>query len=217
MTDYRLYIDESGDHTYRYLSNLDQRYLGLTGVLIRKNYYDSEVPNAVETLKRKHFRYDIDYPPILVRSHIRSRKRWFGILQDPTKNAKWEDDLLTFLKKLEAKIFTVVMDKAEHKAKYPVQTFDPYDYCLSVLLWRVRGYCKVNSGTVDVLAESRGKVEDRQIQETYRDLKNYGSHRYGTAEEYSTAFPADTLLFRRKEHNIAGLQIADLVAFGQKV
>ena len=139
-----------------------------------------------------------------------------GHFEIVTKNAKWEDDLLTFFKNLKAQIFTVVMDKTEHKAKYPVQTFDPYVYCLFVLLWRVRGYCKVNSGTVDVLAESRGKVEDRQIQETYRHLKNYGSFRYGTAEEYSTAFPADTLLFRRKEHNIAGLQIADLVAFGQK-
>ena len=111
MTDYRLYIDESGDHTYRHVSNLDSRYLGLTGVLIGKTYYDPVVPAAVEALKRQHFYYDPDNPPILVRSRIRWHKGAFGVLQNPARNAKWETDVLTFLGAIKAQVFTVVMDK----------------------------------------------------------------------------------------------------------
>lgn len=216
MAEYRLYIDESGDHTYRQLGDPHSRYLGLTGVLLLKKYYDDNVPDQVEALKRKHLRYDPDRPPILVRSHIRYRKYAFGILQDPERNQAWEADVLSLFRKLKGQIFTVVIDKKVHREAYPVQTFDPYVYCLAVLLWRVRGYLRQYGGDCDVLAESRGKVEDAQIQDAYKHLRNYGWTEWGTAEGYTAAFPDDAILFRKKEHNVAGLQIADLVAYGQK-
>ena len=69
-----MYIDETGDHRYRQLDQLERRYLGLTGVLINKEYYDKSVPQTLEALKRQFFKYDPDRPPILVRSHIVYRK-----------------------------------------------------------------------------------------------------------------------------------------------
>jgi hypothetical protein len=137
MRHWRLYIDESGDHTYRQLDNLDSRYLGLTGVLFKKNEYDSGIPEQIESLKKRHFRYDPDKPPILVRSQIRYRKNAFGVLRDPSRNDLWERDVLALFEGLNAQIFTVVMDKKVHIEKYPVQTFDPYTYSLSVLLFVV--------------------------------------------------------------------------------
>ena len=216
MRDYRLYIDESGDHRYKQLDDLDSRYLGLTGVLIDRTYYDAVVPVAVEALKRKHFTYDIDNPPILVRSRIRWRKHAFGVLKDPARNAAWESDLLAFFGVIKAQIFTVVMDKKQHIEKYPLHTFDPYVYCLAVLLWRIRGYFTVHGGRADILAEARGKNEDNQIQTAYAYLQEHGYVGYGTPEGYSAAFPDGRIVFRKKEHNIAGLQVADLIAFGQK-
>ena len=38
---WRLYIDESGDHTYKHLDDPDKRYLGVTGVLFDKLRYDT--------------------------------------------------------------------------------------------------------------------------------------------------------------------------------
>ena len=55
MAEYRLYIDESGDHTYRNLEKLDSRYLGLTGALIHQVYYNPTIPDGSEELKKKFF------------------------------------------------------------------------------------------------------------------------------------------------------------------
>lgn len=36
---FRLYIDESGDHTYKEIDKIDKRYLGLTGCIINNEHY----------------------------------------------------------------------------------------------------------------------------------------------------------------------------------
>ena len=218
MTQWRMYIDESGDHAYKHTGNLDTRYLGLTGVLIIKKYYDKRIQPELEELKRRIFRYDPDDPPVLVRSMIRNRKSWFYVLQDVTLNEQWEDEIIDFLKGLKryAQVFTVVIDKKEHLKSYPVRTFDPYAYSLSVLLNRSRGFLVKRHEKADILVERRGPVEDRQIVNAYATLRSRGSH-YGDADYYKKAYPAETLMLKCKGNNIAGLQLADIIAFGQKV
>lgn len=219
MYEWRLYIDESGDHTYKHLDNLDTRYLGLTGVLIRTEFYDKHVQPDLEVLKRKFFRYDPDNPPILVRSAIKHRKRWFYVLQDEALNNRWEEELLNFISGLKgnAMVFTVVMDKKKHVDDYPTRTFDPYVYSLAVLLNRVRGFLVQKTEHADIIAESRGRVEDRQIMKAYVDLREVGSYYGNTGEYYQKAYPEKELIVRRKDNNVAGLQLADVIAFGQKV
>jgi len=216
---YRLYIDESGDHTYKHTDNLDTRYLGLTCILIPKRYYLEHAQPELEDLKRQIFRYDPDDPPILVRSLIKHRKKWFYVLQDEELNKRWEEGLLEYINGLRryAKAFTVVIDKKEHFESYPTQTFDPYSYSLAVLLNRVRGYLVKHGEQADIIAEARGKVEDQQIQKAYKNLREKGSYFGRTGEYYRKAYPAAELVIKRKDTNIAGLQLADISAYGQKV
>jgi len=219
MYEWRLYIDESGDHTYKHIDNADVRYLGLTGVLIRKKFYDEHVQPDLEALKRKFFRYDPDNPPILVRSDIIHRKRWFYVLQDRALNDQWEEELLSFISRLgsNTKVFTVVMDKKKHLEDYPHRTFDPYVYSLAVLLNRIRGFLVKRGEHSDIIAESRGRVEDQQIKKAYVDLRTKGSYFGKTGEYYRMAYPEKELCVRRKNTNVAGLQLADIIAYGQKV
>jgi hypothetical protein len=214
---YRLYIDESGDHTYKHLDEADTRYLGLTGVLIEKDFYSVYAQPELENLKRRCFRYDPDIPPILVRSLIKHRKQWFYVLQDKALNEKWEAELLSYINGItrHTNVFTVVIDKKEHLVKYPNQTFDPYSYSLHVLLNRVRGLLVVRREKADIMVESRGGVEDKQINNAYIELRTQGSY-YGDGNYYCEAYPEDELLIKRKDNNITGLQIADLLAYGQK-
>ena len=218
MAEFRVYIDESGDHTYRSIDELSKRYLGLTGVVINQRYYISQVPDAVETLKKKYFRYDPDNPPIFVRSRIIKRLSSFWVLRDKNINNAWEADLLGLLSSLQAQIFTVVMDKKQHKERFPIDTWNPYVYCLSVLLNRIRGWLNFRRATADVMPEVRGAAEDRQLLAAYTDLRTNGdTFGYATGDDYRVTYPVDELLFRKKEHNVAGLQIADLVAAEQKM
>jgi len=217
MAKYRLYIDETGDHRYKQLDKLESRYLGLTGVLINKEYYDNTIPQTLESIKKKFFKYDPDMPPILVRSHIIYRKHAFGVLLNKELNDKWESALLEFYKDLKAEIFTVVIDKKVHIENYPFETFDAYVYSLAVLLWRVRGYINYYGGEADIMAESRGKTEDAKLRSAFTYIRRRGFTGYGTPEGYCLAFPDDKLKIGKKYQNIAGLQIADLIAYGQKV
>ena len=216
MCSYRIYIDESGDHTYRNLHNPDSWYLGLTGLVIRKSDYNPGIPHALEALKRGVFAYDPDNPPILVRKLIINRKSAFGVLRDSGINARWEAQILDFYRQLPAQIFTVVIDKKKHLERYPTDAWNPYDYSLEVLLTRIRGWLNRKNATADVMPESRGRNEDNQLLKSYIDLRTSGSF-YRTAADFSRAYPLGTLLFRKKEHNVAGLQLADLVAAEQKL
>lgn len=215
MAEYRLYIDESGDHTFKNVKDLSRRYLGLTGVLIRQSYYNAEIPDALESLKKKHFRYDPDKPPILVRRDLIARRGPFGVLRESAKNDAWEADLLSFLASLQAQIFTVVIDKQELFTKY-VHEWNPYDYSLMVLLNRIKGYLRLRSANADIMPEARGTVEDNELSATYMNLRTDGDQ-WSTGADYGVSFPEERLLFRRKEHNVAGLQIADLIAAEQKM
>lgn len=215
--DFRVYIDESGDHTYKQLGDLSRRYLGLTAIVFHKNYYDDQVVPGLEDLKRVHFNYDPDKPPILTRSHVIHRKRWFGVLNDRAKDDAWRTDLVDFVRALQMQVFTVVIDKRGHITRFPDDPFDAYHYCLAVLLNRIRGYLGVaaRDSTADIVAEARGKKEDGQLQSAYDAMRSRGSGE-ATGADYRLRFPEGELIILRKDLNIAGLQVSDLLAYGLK-
>ena len=213
---YRIYIDESGDHNYEDLDTDDKRYLGITGVVIRKADYNPAIADRVASLKRTFFHHDPDEPLILVRKRILQRQGSFWVLRDANKNTEWETALLSFYGGLRAKIFTVVIDKEIHKARFAHDIWNPYVYSLQVLLNRIKGWLAYRSnGTADIMPESRGKVEDAQLKVAYQKLRNEGD-RFFSATEFCATYPNEQLLFKRKEDNIAGNQIADLIVHEQR-
>ena len=223
MKPWRLYIDETGHHTYKTLDSFDKRYLGLTGVLIRQKEYREKVNPDLEQLKREIFKYDPDDPPILVRSLLKGKKSWFYVLQDEELNKRWEESILSYLRRLKGYtwFYTIVIDKKKHKKQYPIETFEAYGYSLSVLLNRVRGYLQqiLKGEQAEIIAESRGPKEDKELQRAYEYLRTVGPSysESGTAEQYCEAFPNPKLMIKGKYQNITGLQIADIVAVGQKM
>ena len=216
MPSHRVYIDESGDHTYRAAEHLSTRYLALTGVVVDKAHYDASIMPALNALKRKHFADDPDTPVILHREDILRRKKWFRVLLDPARATAWGNDLVEFVGALRAQVFTVVIDKRRHKQTYGSGAFHPYHYSLEVLLWRIRGYLRDRGGQADVFAEARGKREDIALMRAYRELRTRGTD-YGSAAAYRAAFLDDEITIRRKDRNVLGLQIADLLVADQKI
>jgi hypothetical protein len=66
------------------------------------------------------------------------------------------------------------------------------------------------------MPEARGSTEDNQLQSALVRLHVEGLN-MATGEDYKQAFPDEDLKFRKKEHNVAGLQIADLISADQKM
>lgn len=215
MKRYRLYIDESGDHTYYELVDPAKRYLGLTGIFIEGEYYRTIFQPEMERLKQKHFPHSPDEPVVLYREDIINRRGPFWRLRDMEKRQAFNEDFLRFVKEQDYRIITVVIDKKSHSERYSEVAYHPYHYCLAVLLERYCGFLNFYDARGDVLAESRGGTEDQQLKESYRAIYNAGTQWRGT-EFFQRSLTSSEIKLKPKLTNIAGLQLSDLLAYPSK-
>ena len=208
---YRLYIDESGDHIYNLIDDPSRRYLGLLGVWFRQTEDYLAFSDNMDRFKRDIFGPRPDKPVILHRTDIINRRGAFGSLSNPDKNERFNAGLLGIIKLAQFKMVCVVIDKLEHLEEQ-VSPFHPYHYCLAAMLDRYSGWLNYKNAVGDVLAESRGREEDLQLKQAYRRLYESGTlmfdHRH-----HQRALTSRDIKIQPKSGNIAGLQLADIMAY----
>jgi len=103
-----------------------------------------------------------------------------------------------------------IIDKKEHRDRY-AGPFHPYHYSLAALLDRYSGWLNYKNGVGDVMAESRGKEEDLQLRQAYERVYESGTLMFGH-QHHQRALTSRKLKIRPKVANIAGLQLADVLA-----
>lgn len=133
---YRLYIDEVGNSDLGASNNPNHRYLSLTGVIFELDYVRTIVFPAVETLKEEFFESHPDDPLILHRKELVNKRHPFHLLRIPQVEQQFNNRLLALLRNLDYIVITTVIDKLEHERRYSVWRYDPYHYCLAVLVER---------------------------------------------------------------------------------
>jgi hypothetical protein len=209
---YRLYIDESGDHTFGDVEDAGKRYLGLTGCIIEGEEYRNHFQPELENLKRRHFDYDLDEPPILHRKDIINCSGCFWPLRDEAKCRAFNEELLVYFRDMQYRLITVVIDKKAHTERYGEAAFHPYHYCMAAMLERYAGFLNFYNAHGDVMAESRGGKEDRLLREAYRQVYQSGTQWRGS-QFFNDVLTSRKLKIKLKILNIAGLQVADLLAY----
>jgi hypothetical protein len=165
MTKYRMYVDEVGNPDLESSDNPNHRFLSLTGVIIELEYVRLVINPQMEALKHKYFTAHPDEPIVLHRKEILNRKPPFEGLRDPAMAEFFDLDLIDLLKKWEYTVITVCLDKRKHQEMYTVWRYDPYHYCLAILMERFNFWLNRREGQGDVMAESRGGKEDRRLSE----------------------------------------------------
>lgn len=208
---YRMYIDEVGNSDLKASAEPNHRYLSLTGVILELGYVDTTVFPALENLKRRYFGSHPDDPIVLHRKELLNRKPPFTALKDLALARRFDRELLQLLGELDYRVITVVIDKREQVERYQVWQFDPYHYCLRVLLERFVRWLGRNSANGDVMAESRGGREDRRLKESFSRVVEGGTE-YIAQAEFQKYLTSVQLKVKPKANNIAGLQLADLIA-----
>ena len=210
-TRYRLYIDESGDHSYNKLDIVGHRYLALLGVWFRQS--DDYLPFAreLDRFRDKLFGERPDNPVILHRSDIINRRGPFGILREGDKQKAFDSGLLKIIEEARFKITCVLLDKKSHHEQY-TDPFHPYHYCLAAMLERYAGWLVYKNVVGDVMAESRGGEEDLQLKQAYRRAYESGTQHF-SHEKFQLGLTSKDLKIRPKSANIAGLQLADVLAY----
>lgn len=212
---FRLYVDESGDHHYHDYSKPrynkpSERFLALMGVAMRKEVRE-KAHLDLEELKRIHFNSDPDDPVILHRRDIIHKVGPFHVLQDPEKEQAFNSDLLDFLKNLDCILIIVVIDKKHFIETYGKAAYHPYHFALTAIMERYCGHLNFLNCRGDICAEKRGKKEDRKLEIVYSNLYENGTY-FHKPSLFQKTLTTKKIKMKSKKSNIAGLQIADLLA-----
>lgn len=216
---FRLYIDESRDHTYSQTEEPRSRYLGLTGCIVDLDYYFNVMQPRMEALKREHFREhyekDPDTPIVFHRTDVMQRKRYFWPLKDELRRQAFNQGMLEFFGGQRYMLISVVLDKHLHLSRKGAEALHPYHYCLTAMLERYCGFLNFYNRKGDVMAEVRGKKEDTLLKAEFTRIYDGGT-RFHQPTFFQQALTSQELKLKCKEENVCGLQLADLLAHPSK-
>ena len=208
---YRMYIDEVGNSDLNSSDNPLHRFLSLTGIIIELNYVRDVLFPEMEALKSRYFDYHPDEPLIFHRKELVNAKFPFERLRNVKIKRKFDKDLLDSLERWKYIVITVCIDKKSHKETYKVWRYDPYHYCLAILLERFSFFLSDVGLKGDVMAESRGGKEDKRLKKTFNKIWTDGTE-YIPPEKFQDVLTSRQLKVKPKANNISGLQLADIVA-----
>lgn len=212
---YRIYIDEVGNPDLESSENPNHRFLSLTGVILELEYVASVVHPQMEDLKLRYFRAHPDEPIIFHRKEMVNARAPFESLRGASTRKAFDRDLLKLMNDWEYTVISVCLDKKKHKDTYSVWRYDPYHYCLAVLLERFVFFLKRSGAQGDAMAESRGGKEDRRLKDSFERLWQNGTE-YVAPEQFQDKFTSRQIKVKTKANNIAGLQLCDLIAHSSR-
>lgn len=208
---YRIYIDEVGNSDLKSSDDPNHRFLSLTGIIIELDYVKATIFPQLENLKEQFFNSHPDDPIIFHRKELVNQKQNFSILNDHSIRNSFDNSLLNLLKDWDYSVISICIDKMKHKETYGTWRYDPYHYCLALLLERFILFLKSKDTVGDALAESRGGKEDRRLKDSFNRLYENGTD-FIPSEDFKTYLTSKQLKVKGKKNNIAGLQLADLIA-----
>lgn len=208
---YRIYIDEVGNHDLSNTDNPNHRFLSLTGVILELDYVEKILHPQMESLKKDFFGHHPDEPIIFHRKELVNAKYPFHALKAPEIRENFDRKLAILLQGWNYFVITVCIDKKNHLETYSSWRYDPYHYCLEILLERYIFFLESMKVRGDVMTESRGGKEDKLLKDTFTKLYNEGND-YVASERFSKSLTSRQLKVKSKSNNVSGLQLADLIA-----
>jgi hypothetical protein len=132
-------------------------------------------------------------------------------LKDASVREAFNEKLISLLSNCQYTVITVCIDKKTHRDTYTVWRYDPYHYCLVVLLERFVLFLKRMNAIGDVLAEARGGKEDLRLKKSFHGVWENGSD-FIPADLFRKYLTSKELKVRPKSANVSGLQLADILA-----
>lgn len=166
----------------------------------------------MEQLKRQYFGSHPDDPLIFHRKQLAYRKHPFHALRDETVEASFNQDLLRLLTDWNYTVFTVTIDKLQLLEQYKVWRYNPYHYCLKILIERYVQCLERHHAIGDVLAEARSTNADTKLKASFEKLHREGTE-FVIPSRIQARLTSKQLKVKPKVQNIAGLQLADLIAY----
>ena len=203
-----VFIDESGDAN---LTTIDPRFpiLNVVCVLVDKTHYFNAVVPGLSRLKQRFFQTD---DVVLHDSDLRRMTGACSLLRTTDTQGACQAAISEWISALEFQIVTACIDKEALVRRY-ANPFDPYDLAIRFCLERMSQWLAPRTETgqiTQICFESRGKRQDRQAGLEFNAIIAHQS-RLGSRSTQFSGHPMQAL-FIPKHANVAGLQLADLIA-----
>jgi hypothetical protein len=206
---HRIFVDEVGHDDFAGCEAPGLRYLGLTGVIMDLAYEQGEFTARMDRIKRDTFGTE---KVVLHRREIMNHVGpYFTVLKDDIRRARFDAECIRLFEEADYTVITVVIHKAEHMQTYAKWRFHPYHYCMTCLLERYALWLSRRRLMGDVVFESRGKRQNKKLPKSYRRLYMRGIEEK-RADDFQRSFTSCELKIQTKSANVAGLQLADLIA-----
>jgi hypothetical protein len=153
---------------------------------------------------------------VLHRREILDKLPPFHTLNNRDIRARFDAAIMALFDDAQYTALAVQIDKQAHIDKYLVWHFQPYHYCLTCIVERYVLWLKDHSAPGrmlqgDVMAEWRGINPNMQLERSYARLYHKGTDNVSPAV-MRTYLSSSQIKIEKKEANIAGLQLADLLA-----
>ena len=202
FSDYIVYVDESGDHS---LESIDPEYpiFVLALCVFHKRHYSEKIIPAVKKLKFNYFGHDC---VVLHEHEIRKQKGAFAFLSHYPTRIEFMEHLTSILDFGNFILIGCVVDKARLN-RIEGASSNPYHIALGICLESLRSFLaekKQEELQTHVVVECRGKKEDAELELEFRRICD--------GENPGNRMLPFSIMFADKKTNLAGLQVADLVA-----
>jgi hypothetical protein len=207
-----LFIDESGDHN---LEKIDKQYpvFVLAGVIFDNDYYNKTAKEKIKKFKLKNFGTD---KIILHTADIYRNKNGFEALKDKKTRNKFFESMFSLLNSLNFEIVASGIQKKKHLMRYGIAAVDPYLLSLEFVVERFIFSLDDCREKGVIIAESRDKQLDNQLELAWLNLKIKGTRFLEPTRIIDKIIDFKIL---PKSKAINGLEIADLVVspIGRKI
>lgn len=210
FSDFIIFLDESGSPWIE-ADKHEFPVFVLACVCIEKAHYAEVMVPRLQALKFKYFGHD---QTVFHERDIRRQSGDFAVLRtDPNLRQNFLTDVTKLIASFDFDLAAAVIDKKALAAKYP-NPLSPYD--LSMLLTMehlaltLRDHGQLGR-IVHVIAESRGKKEDDELELAFRRIADGQPPLASNQRELITQFDW-RIRFCDKKSNSSGLQLADLIA-----
>ncbi len=208
FSEYIVYADESGDHN---LVSIDKTYpiFVLSCCIFKEEQYSNIVVPELKTLKFDLFGHDA---VIFHEREIRKQEGPFKILRDQAIQENFYSKVNTFIETIPLHVVACAIKKEDLLQRYKTPN-NPYHLALAFCLERIDAYLlekNQHDKIIHLIVESRGKKEDEELEfEFLRLIKGNEVPNKLRCDKIKMNF---NLKFVSKKANMAGKQIADLIA-----
>lgn len=202
-----LYLDESGNHDLRRAKiNPNYPVFALAGIVVDRAYERTVIAPQMRDFK---IQYLGDEEIVLHTTDMHRLQPGFEVLKDRAFRLRFYEALNDLIASWDFKVIACGIKLFDHLDRYGERARDPYYYSLGVIVER---FCRELEGAPDegfICAEMRNPGLDRELKTVWDDIRRNGTD-FATAAELDEKIVHLTL--KDKKPNIAGMQLADLVA-----